>query len=110
MGRRCWVSPSFSSLDWKWWNWEGRESGLILCSTTKKATRTTSVNSTTSKRSNSAGTGSKGPGGGAGIAKTFLSVEQQQVLQKVLADGQNIFFTGSAGKLHLPGSCNKANV
>jgi hypothetical protein len=79
--------------------------------TTKKATRMTSVNSTTSKRSNSAGTGSKGPGGGAagGIAKTFLSVEQQQVLQKVLADGQNIFFTGSAGKLCPAGSCNKAN-
>jgi hypothetical protein len=33
------------------------------------------------------------------LPKTFLSVEQQQVLQKVLADGENIFFTGSAGKL-----------
>jgi hypothetical protein len=42
---------------------------------------------------------SKGPGeGGGGVAKTFLSVEQQQVLAKVVADGQNIFFTGSAGE------------
>jgi hypothetical protein len=32
------------------------------------------------------------------VAKTFLSVEQQQVLAKVVADGQNIFFTGSAGE------------
>jgi hypothetical protein len=73
---------------------------------TKKATRPTSASSTTTKRTNS--TGSKGPGeGGGGIAKTFLSVEQQQVLAKVVADGQNIFFTGSAGKRLLPSATDK---
>ena len=71
---------------------------MLIYRATKKATRPTSASSTTTKRTNS--TGSKGPGeGGGGIAKTFLSVEQQQVLAKVVADGQNIFFTGSAGEL-----------
>jgi len=70
---------------------------MLICRATKKATRPTSAPSTTTKRTNS--TGSKGPGeGGVGVAKTFLSVEQQQVLAKVVADGQNIFFTGSAGE------------
>jgi hypothetical protein len=70
---------------------------MLICRATKKATRPISASSTTTKRTNS--TGSKGPGeGGGGVAKTFLSVEQQQVLAKVVADGQNIFFTGSAGE------------
>jgi hypothetical protein len=70
---------------------------MLICRATKKATRPISASSSTTKRTNS--TGSKGPGeGGGGVAKTFLSVEQQQVLAKVVADGQNIFFTGSAGE------------
>lgn len=32
-------------------------------------------------------------------AKLTLSVEQQKVLSLVVAEGKNIFFTGSAGKL-----------
>jgi len=60
--------------------------------------RSTSAGSNTSdgnKRSKSTGNAA----GAINIAqKMTLSVEQQKVLSLVLAEGKNIFFTGSAGK------------
>ncbi len=51
--------------------------------------------SSASKRSNSAG--SSGPTLNI-KQKMVLSSEQQKVLQHVVAEGRNIFFTGSAGR------------
>ena len=51
-----------------------------------------------SNRSNSAGTNAPG----LNIKqKMVLSSEQQKVLSLVVAEGKNIFFTGSAGELDL---------
>jgi len=62
-------------------------------STAKKAmARPTSA---ASKRSNSAG--SSAPGLNI-KQKIVLSTEQQKVLSHVVAEGKNIFFTGSAGE------------
>ena len=51
----------------------------------------------TSKRSTSAGSSSSALDIRQKIA---LSTEQQKVLSHVVAEGKNIFFTGSAGKSH----------
>lgn len=71
----------------------GRSFPLILSRTAKKAMRTQPTSGAT-KRSNSAGSSA------AGLniqQKISLSSEQQKVLTHVVAEGKNIFFTGSAG-------------
>lgn len=72
-------------------------------SNTRKAMRTassTSTGSDGSKRAKSAGSST-----GTGVMniqqKVVLSLEQQKVLSLVVAEGKNIFFTGSAGKWSL---------
>lgn len=73
---------------------------MLIGRNTRKAMRTTSATSTGSdgsKRTKSAG-GSTGGGVMNIQQKVVLSLEQQKVLSLVVAEGKNIFFTGSAGE------------
>ena len=64
-----------------------------------RTTSATSTGSDGSKRTKSAG-GSTGEGVMNIQQKVVLSLEQQKVLSLVVAEGKNIFFTGSAGECY----------